>query len=327
MSPPSPRPPPIPSPDNAVSSRFWTEFFAFIGSQIPEVISLDAVKCDSLSPVTLALYLEYLYSGCIPAFETVSWSTGIEDTPACRAAGRRAGTPTGAHPAPPPTHTPHTLPSPPSSCSQQTADAVELLRLGAFFSNGALSQLLSAHLSAQLGGLPEEAVLEVFRAAVDLKQRRLVTECLVLLLPQFGRCTGDATVAAVIDYMDATLSKAVLTQVRALCPCVVPALLWALFGSGQRSTASSLLASALTAPLPSPSLSPLHSWRCRGRRRSPPPRRWARCAAPAAATRRAATAASPSARATRTRTPPRRTPFPPAAAAAAAAAGRLRRWD
>ena len=94
---------------------------------------------------------------------------------------------------------------------------------------------------------------QVFKVAVELKQRRLVTECLVLLLPQFGRCTADSTgarrapgqackrgalrckpaapsaaaarppmpppppclhaVAAVIDLMDATLSKAVLTQV------------------------------------------------------------------------------------------------------------------
>ena len=108
---------------------------------------------------------------------------------------------------------------------------------------------------------------QVFRTAVELKQRRLVTECLVLLLPQFGRSTSDSTgegwvglcartlqhaqhgtadagswrlrlvaavqlrsqacclrlrselcsatpaVAAVVDLMDATLSKVVLTQV------------------------------------------------------------------------------------------------------------------
>ena len=28
---------------------------------------------------------------------------------------------------------------------------------------------------------------------MELKQRRLVTECLVLLLPQFGRSTSDST--------------------------------------------------------------------------------------------------------------------------------------
>lgn len=50
---------------------------------------------------------------------------------------------------------------------------------------------------------------------MDLQQRRLVTECVVLLLPQFGRCTAPATVAQVIDLMDATLSKVVLTQVSA----------------------------------------------------------------------------------------------------------------
>lgn len=109
---------------------------------------------------------------------------------------------------------------------------------------------------------PSSLLPQVFRAAVDLKQRRLVTECLLLLLPQFGRSTSDSTgearlgsavgckaghrslhaarlpicpiasvaaapvaqhcchplplpaVSEVIDYMDATLSKVVLTQVR-----------------------------------------------------------------------------------------------------------------
>ena len=35
--------------------------------------------------------------------------------------------------------------------------------------------------------------LQVFRAAADLKLRCLVTECLALLLPQFGRPTADGT--------------------------------------------------------------------------------------------------------------------------------------
>lgn len=55
----------------AVSSRFWTEFFSFIHGQHPEVISLDAVKCEALSAVSLGYYLDFVYSGCLPAFETV----------------------------------------------------------------------------------------------------------------------------------------------------------------------------------------------------------------------------------------------------------------
>ncbi|KAI7837633.1 hypothetical protein COHA_008557 [Chlorella ohadii] len=149
---------------SVVSSRFFTEFFTYIkGQKQPEVISLDAVKCEALGAVSLGYYLEFVYSGALPAFDA-------------------------------------------------TADAVELLRLGAFFSNAALVAQLCAWLASQLPSLDEEMVLEVFRTAVDLKQRRLVTECLVLLLPQFGRCTADSTVAAVIDLMDATLSKVVLTQ-------------------------------------------------------------------------------------------------------------------
>ncbi|KAI7837632.1 hypothetical protein COHA_008556 [Chlorella ohadii] len=148
----------------SVSSRFFTEFFTYIkGQKQPEVISLDAVKCEALSSLSLGNYLEFVYSGCLPAFEV-------------------------------------------------TADAVELLRLGAFFSNAALVAQLCAWLGGQMAGLPEETVLEVFRAAVDLKQRDLVTECLLLLLPQFGSTTSDSTVSEVIDYMDATLSKVVLTQ-------------------------------------------------------------------------------------------------------------------
>lgn len=46
-------------------------------------------------------------------------------------------------------------------CHPQTADAVELLRLGAFFSNAALVSQLCAWLGGQMAGLPEEAVLEV----------------------------------------------------------------------------------------------------------------------------------------------------------------------
>lgn len=38
---------------------------------------------------------------------------------------------------------------------------MELLRLGAFFSNAALTSQLSSHLAGQLAGMPEEAVLEV----------------------------------------------------------------------------------------------------------------------------------------------------------------------
>ncbi|PRW44473.1 kelch 5 isoform A [Chlorella sorokiniana] len=148
----------------SVSSRFFTEFFTYIkGQKQPEVISLDAVKCEALSSLSLGNYLEFVYSGCLPAFEV-------------------------------------------------TDDAVELLRLGSFFSNAALVTQMCAWLGGQMAGLPEETVLEVFRAAVDLKQRDLVTECLLLLLPQFGSPTADSTVSEVIDYMDATLSKVVLTQ-------------------------------------------------------------------------------------------------------------------
>lgn len=43
----------------------------------------------------------------------------------------------------------------------QTADAVELLRLGAFFSNAALVTQLGTWLGSQMAGLPEETVLEV----------------------------------------------------------------------------------------------------------------------------------------------------------------------
>lgn len=121
---------------------------------------------------------------------------------------------------------------------------------------------------------------QVFRAAVDLKQRDLVTECLLLLLPQFGSPTADSTgaqpclwvmgdskleaqcsagccspgpltcrasglaqrsclrplrrspaaVSEAIDYMDATLSKVVLTQVRhswvACCTASCASLRW-----------------------------------------------------------------------------------------------------
>ncbi len=47
------------------------------------------------------------------------------------------------------------------STHPQTADAVELLRLGAFFSNAALVAQLCAWLGGQMAGLPEETVLEV----------------------------------------------------------------------------------------------------------------------------------------------------------------------
>ena len=276
-----------------------------------QVISLDAVKCEALSPVSLGYYLDFVYSGALPAFETVRCPPACmaaclpaclpafprprlpaclparlpTPPPACLPAWRRtAGGGQGGGPvgragrraAPQqgprgPLARPNSTPFPAALPPRQAADAVELLRLSAFFSNSALSSQLAAHLGAQLGAMPEEAVLEVrrpaasrpgpsargaaacsaarassppgrmrpaalpgcsfpiatreppavpalpqvFRAAVDLQQRRLVTECLVLLLPQFGRRASDATVAQVIELMDATLSKVVLTQVRA----------------------------------------------------------------------------------------------------------------
>lgn len=49
-------------------------------------------------------------------------------------------------------------------------------------------------MTARVGAcLPAPLSPQVFRAAVDLKLRRLLTECLVQLLPQFGRCTADTT--------------------------------------------------------------------------------------------------------------------------------------
>ena len=51
--------------------------------------------------------------------------------------------------------------SEPALAPPQTADAVELLRLGAFFSNAALVSQLCAWLASQLPGLDEEMVLEV----------------------------------------------------------------------------------------------------------------------------------------------------------------------
>ncbi|PSC69973.1 Zinc finger and BTB domain-containing [Micractinium conductrix] len=98
----------------------------------------------------------------------------------------------------------------------EICEAVELLRLAAFFGNAPLVAALAAHLAAQLSAMPEAELLEVFRAAVDLKHRRLTTDCLVLLLPQFGTSAADTTVAAAIDHMDAALSKAVLTQLAVL---------------------------------------------------------------------------------------------------------------
>ena len=38
---------------------------------MPEVISLDAVKCEALNAVSLGYYLEFVYSGALPAFDAV----------------------------------------------------------------------------------------------------------------------------------------------------------------------------------------------------------------------------------------------------------------
>ena len=60
--------------------------------------------------------------------------------------------------------TPLRLSLPPmAGCPAQMADAVELLRLGSFFSNAALVAQLCGHLAGQMAGLPEETVLEVGR--------------------------------------------------------------------------------------------------------------------------------------------------------------------
>lgn len=37
------------------------------------MISLDAVKCEALGAVSLGYYLEFVYSGALPAFDAVSW--------------------------------------------------------------------------------------------------------------------------------------------------------------------------------------------------------------------------------------------------------------
>ena len=69
----------------------------------------------------------------------------------------------------------------------QTADAVELLRLGAFFSNAALVSQLCAWLASQLPGLDEEMVLEVsvcrLGAAVWLRCEHLCAALLLLAVP------------------------------------------------------------------------------------------------------------------------------------------------
>ncbi len=41
------------------------------------MISLDAVKCEALSSLSLGNYLEFVYSGCLPAFEVVSGVAGV----------------------------------------------------------------------------------------------------------------------------------------------------------------------------------------------------------------------------------------------------------
>lgn len=153
---------------------------------------------------------------------------------------------------------------------------------------------------------PHVAHPQVFRAAVDLKQRDLVTECLLLLLPQFGSPTADSTgeqqspvgverlqlkstvqrwpllpwprapalpltwnsahacgpsavspaaVSEVIDYMDATLSKVVLTQVRcSWMACCTVAKLWLTAGKGCCTATATFGCAVLTRRLPSPPL-------------------------------------------------------------------------
>ena len=44
---------------------------SFVQGQQPEVISLDAVKCEALGAVSLGYYLEFVYSGALPAFDAV----------------------------------------------------------------------------------------------------------------------------------------------------------------------------------------------------------------------------------------------------------------
>ncbi|KAL4428464.1 hypothetical protein ABPG75_002553 [Micractinium tetrahymenae] len=94
----------------------------------------------------------------------------------------------------------------------EVSEEVEVLRLAHFFGNAPLTVQLCDSLGRQLGRLGEAEVLQVFRAASDLKLRRLVTDCLALLLPQFGNTPNEETVSAAIEHMDPTLSKVVLTQ-------------------------------------------------------------------------------------------------------------------
>ena len=66
---PSAKPPTLPC-------RISLPYAPLQGQKQPEVISLDAVKCDALSSLSLANYLEFVYSGCLPAFEVVSAAGG-----------------------------------------------------------------------------------------------------------------------------------------------------------------------------------------------------------------------------------------------------------
>ena len=172
------------------------------GQKPPEVISLDRVKCEALGATSLSLYLSFVYGGTLPHFATVRplpllGGTGraVPCCPACLIASRCSCLPTAVGLVPRDhstrcrlTASPCTPPTP-----VQPGEAVELLRLAAFFSNTALAAQLCAWLGGQLAGWEEGAVLEAFRAAVDLGQRHLVAECLAHLLPQFGRCTAEGT--------------------------------------------------------------------------------------------------------------------------------------
>lgn len=60
----------------AVTSRFFTDFFAFVKGKMPEVISLDAVKCEALSAVSMSYYLDYV-SGDSGLSGSCVWGTAL----------------------------------------------------------------------------------------------------------------------------------------------------------------------------------------------------------------------------------------------------------
>ena len=60
-------------------------------------------------------------------------------------------------------HLPPRIPTLPSPLHPQICEAVELLRLAAFFGNAPLVAALAAHLAAQLSAMPEAELLEVGR--------------------------------------------------------------------------------------------------------------------------------------------------------------------